>query len=107
MTEYMDKLEDRMVELTESLQKKLIDPDYNFDEVKAVDMVIKFEIYLNDKEDDGTVDGLYLYLDENGVIIDAEYFVKDDDEVTIMSFTDEQLEIVIGLFRNVFTINVE
>lgn len=107
MTEYKDKLEERMAELAEALQRKLIDPDYSFNEVKAVDMVIKFEIYLTDNEDDATVDGLYLYLDDNGVIIDAEYFVKDDDEVTIMSFTDEQLEIVIGLFRNVFTINVE
>lgn len=107
MTEYKDKLEERMIELTEALQRKLIDPDYSYNEVKAVDMVIKFEIYLHDNSDDGTVDGLYLYLDENGVIIDAEYFVKDDDEVTIMSFTDDQLEIVIGLFRNVFTINVE
>ena len=106
MTEYVDKLDERVNILKEALEKKNQDPDYDFDEVKAVDMLIKFIIYFHEDEDN-TVDGLYLYIDDEGAIVNAEYFVKENDDITIISLDDEQLELIIELFTGVFTINVE
>ncbi len=106
MTKNVERLEKRMVELAESLEKHKQDPDCGFEEVKSVDMLIKFEIYLNDAEI-GISDGIYLYMNEEGAIVNAEYFVKEEGEVTIISFSDEQLELIVELFEDVFKVNVE
>ncbi len=106
MTENVERLEKRIEELKESLEQHKENPGSGFDEVKSVDMLIKFEIYLNDSEI-GIDDGIYLYMNEDGAIVNAEYFVKEDGDVTIISFTDEQLEIIVELFADVFKVNVE
>lgn len=46
-------------------------------------------------------------MNDDGSIVNAEYFVKENDDVTIISFTDEQLELIIELFSDVFTVNVD
>ena len=106
MTKNVERLEKRMVELRESLEQHKENPGSGFEEVKSVEMLIKFEIYLNDAEI-GISDGIYLYMNEDGQIVNAEYFVKEDGDVTIISFDDEQLEVIVELFADVFTINVE
>lgn len=106
MTKNVERLEKRMMELTKSLEEHKQHPESGFEEVKSVEMLIKFEIYLNDSEV-GVTDGIYLYMNEDGAIVNAEYFVKEDGEVTIISFSDEQLEVIIELFADVFTVNVE
>lgn len=106
MTKNVERLEKRIDELKESLEQHKENPESGFDEVKNVDMLIKFEIYLNDSEI-GIDDGIYLYMNEDGAIVNAEYFVKEDGDVTIISFTDEQLEIIVELFADVFKVNVE
>ena len=106
MTKNVERLEKRMEELRESLELHKENPGSGFEEVKSVEMLIKFEIYLNDAEI-GITDGIYLYMNEDGQIVNAEYFVKEDGDVTIISFTDEQLEVIVELFADVFTVNVE
>ena len=106
MSEYVDKLDERVSILKESLVKKNDNPDYDFDEVKAVDMLIKFIIYFHEDEEN-KVDGLYIYMDDDGLIVNAEYFVKENDDITIISLNDEQLELIVELFTDVFTVNVE
>ena len=106
MTKNVERLEKRMVELRESLEQHKENPGSGFEEVKSVEMLIKFGIYLNDAEI-GITDGIYLYMNEDGQIVNAEYFVKEDGDVTIISFTDEQLEVIVELFADVFTVNVE
>lgn len=106
MSEYVDKLDERVSILKEALEKKNDNPDYDFDEVKAVDMLIKFIIYFHeDKENEA--DGLYIYSDDKGTIVNAEYFIKENDDITIISLNDEQLELIVELFADVFTVNVE
>lgn len=106
MTKNVERLEKRMLELAKSLEEHRQNPGTGFEEVKSVEMLIKFEVYLNDAEI-GITDGIYLYMNEEGAIVNAEYFVKEDGEVTIISFSDEQLEIIVELFADVFTVNVE
>lgn len=102
----VDRLGRRMVELNNALQDKRTNPEFVFESVKSVDMLIKFIIYLNDA-DENISDGLYVYLNDKGEIVNAEYFVKEDDDVTIISFTDEQIELIVELFSDVFTVNVD
>ena len=106
MTKNVERLEKRMEELRESLKQHKENPDSGFEEVQSVEMLIKFEIYLNDAEI-GITDGIYLYMNEEGQIVNAEYFVKEDGDVTIISFDDEQLEVIVELFADVFKVNVE
>ena len=106
MTDNVERLEKRMEELSEALQRRKDNPDSGFEEVERVDMLIKFEVYLNYAEI-GITDGIYVYMDEDGAIVNAEYLVKEVGEVTIISFSDEQLGLIIELFEDVFTVNVE
>lgn len=106
MESNVDRLGRRMVELNNALQDKRTNPDYGFENVKSVDMLIKFVITLDGSEK-GINDGIYIYMNDDGSIVNAEYFVKENDDVTIISFTDEQLELIIELFSDVFTVNVD
>ena len=100
-----DQLETRMAQLSKALEYKREDPDYPFDEVESVDLLIKFIITLNDSEE-GISDGLYLYLDEYGIIVNAEYFIKEDGDITIMTLSEDQVNIIMELFAGVFAVNV-
>ena len=106
MESNVDRLGRRMVELNNALQDKRTNPDYGFENVISVDMLIKFVITLDGSEN-GINDGIYIYMNDDGSIVNAEYFVKEKDDVTIISFTDEQLELIIELFSDVFTVNVD
>ena len=73
-------LQKRMREFDIALQKQKEDPKYLYEEVKSVDIVIRFEIILTPPHDNiGLADGLYIYMNENGIIVDAEYYIKEND----------------------------
>jgi len=99
------QLENRMAQLSQALEEKRENPDYPFDEVESVDLLIKFMITLNNTED-GISDGLYLYLDEDGIIVNAEYFIKENGDITIITLTEDQINIIMELFAGVFAVNV-
>lgn len=99
------QLENRMDQLSQALEDKRENPDYPFDEVESVDLLIKFMITLNNNEE-GMSDGLYLYLDEDGIIVNAEYFIKENGDITIITLTEEQINIIMELFAGVFAVNV-
>ena len=104
MANEVERLEKRMVELNNDLQNKKTNPDFAFENIKSVDMLLKIIINLNKYYD--VEDGIYLYIDDSG-IINAEYFIKEDGEVTIVSFNEEQLALVVELYSDVFAVNVE
>ncbi|MCI5866627.1 MAG: hypothetical protein SOZ23_03920 [Methanosphaera sp.] len=104
MANEVERLEKRMVELNNDLQNKKTNPDFAFENIKSVDMLLKIIINLNKYDD--VEDGIYLYIDDSG-IINAEYFIKEDGEVTIVSFNEEQLALVVELYSDVFAVNVE
>ncbi len=104
MANEVERLEKRMVELNNDLQNKKTNPDFAFENIKSVDMLLKIIINLNKYDD--VEDGIYLYIDDSG-IINAEYFIKEDGGVTIVSFNEEQLALVVELYSDVFAVNVE
>ncbi len=102
----IERLEKRMVELNNDLQNKRTNPNFGFENIESVDMLIKIIINL-DRTDENVKDGIYIYMDDKGNIVNAEYFVKVDEEVTIISFDEEQLNIIKQLYGDVFAVNVE
>ena len=68
MESNVDRLGRRMVELNNALQDKRTNPDYGFENVKSVDMLIKFVITLDGSEN-GINDGIYIYMNDDGSIV--------------------------------------
>ena len=66
MESNVDRLGRRMVELNNALQDKRTNPDYGFENVKSVDMLIKFVITLDGSEN-GINDGIYIYMNESAL----------------------------------------
>ncbi len=102
----MEKFEKRMVELNNDLQNKKTDPDFGFENIESVDMLVKIIVNLT-KNQDNHDDGIYIYMDEEGEIVDAEYFFIVDDEETVLDFDDDQFEIIKELYSDVFAVDVE
>jgi hypothetical protein len=95
-----------MVELNNALQDKRTNPDFAFEDINSVDMLVKIIVNLESNEK-GIEDGIYIYINEEGDIVNAEYFVKEHGEITIFSFDDAQLDLIRELFGDVFAVNVE
>ena len=106
MTDNVDRLGTRMVELNNALQDKRTHPDFAFEDINSVDMLVKIIVNLESNEK-GIEDGIYIYINEEGDIVNAEYFVKEHGEITIFSFDDAQLDLIRELFGDVFAVNVE
>ena len=106
MTDNVDRLGKRMVELNNALQDKRTNPDFAFEDINSVDMLVKIIVNLESNEK-GIEDGIYIYINEEGDIVNAEYFVKEHGEITIFSFDDAQLDLIRELFGDVFAVNVE
>ncbi|MDD6285182.1 hypothetical protein [Candidatus Methanosphaera massiliense] len=106
MTDNVDRLGTRMVELNNALQDKRTNPDFAFEDINSVDMLVKIIVNLESNEK-GIEDGIYIYINEEGDIVNAEYFVKEHGEITIFSFDDAQLDLIRELFGDVFAVNVE
>ena len=102
MTDNVDRLGTRMVELNNALQDKRTNPDFAFEDINSVDMLVKIIVNLESNEK-----GIYIYINEEGDIVNAEYFVKEHGEITIFSFDDAQLDLIRELFGDVFAVNVE
>jgi hypothetical protein len=106
LTDNVDRLGTRMVELNNALQDKRTNPDFAFEDINSVDMLVKIIVNLESNEK-GIEDGIYIYINEEGDIVNAEYFVKEHGEITIFSFDDAQLDLIRELFGDVFAVNVE
>ena len=106
MTDNVDRLGTRMVELNNALQDKRTNPDFAFEDINSVDMLVKIIVNLESNEK-GIEDGIYIYINEEGDIVNAEYFVKEHGEISIFSFDDAQLDLIRELFGDVFAVNVE
>ncbi|MDO5851854.1 MAG: hypothetical protein Q4Q23_05155 [Methanobacteriaceae archaeon] len=102
------KLSERKKEFEKALEKQKKDPEYLYEEVQSIEILIRFEISLIPQDEDtDIIDGLYIYMDEIGKIIDVEYYIKVDDEITVTPVDDETLELVTGLFKDAFTLEVD
>ncbi len=77
------------------------------DNIQPSEVLIRLEIILPSDDPENFVDGLYLYIDNSGEIVDADYYFKDNDDGGITRLEDENLEIVRELFQDAFSLEID
>jgi hypothetical protein len=71
------------------------------------EVLIRFEIFLPSPKSGKFSDGIFLYMNDSGEIVDAEYYIREADEVTIAGFELDDLKVIKELFKNSFSLEVE
>lgn len=71
------------------------------------EVLIRFEVFLPSPESGNLSDGLFLYMNDLGEIVDAEYYIRDIDDVTIAGLESEDFKVVKELFKDSFSLEIE
>jgi ribosomal 30S subunit maturation factor RimM len=69
-------------------------------------LLMRFELFLPSQNPEEFVDGLYLYMNDEGEIANAEYYFRDMSDVEVISIPEEDLQVIKDLF-DAFTMEVE
>ena len=77
------------------------------DSIQGSEILIRLEIFLPSDKQEDFIDGLYLYINNNGEIVDADYYFKDSSDGALTRLGDEDLQIVKELFQDAFTLEIE
>ena len=77
------------------------------DSIEGSEVMIRFEIYLPTKNPDKFVDGLYLYMNDEGTIMSAEYYLKSSDAMTVKPLGEKEFKVVKELFQDAFSLEIE
>ncbi len=70
-------------------------------------ILIRLEVFLPSKDPDQFQDGLYLYIDNSGKIVDADYYYRDNFDGAVTRLYDDDLEVVRELFQDAFSLEIE
>ncbi len=83
------------------------------DEQKKLDLqdnipglLMRFELFLPSQNPEEFVDGLYLYMNDEGEIANAEYYFRDMSDVEVINIPEEDLPVIKDLF-DAFTLEGE
>ncbi|MBP2044886.1 hypothetical protein [Methanobacterium aggregans] len=77
------------------------------DSIEGSEVMIRFEIYLPTKNPDKFVDGLFLYMNDEGKIMSAEYYLKNSEGITVKELGEKEFKVVKELFQDAFSLEVE
>ena len=75
--------------------------------IQGSEILIRLEIFLPSDKPEEFVDGLYLYIDNSGKIVDADYYFRDSCDGAVTRLTDEDLKVVTDLFQDSFSLEIE
>jgi len=75
--------------------------------IQGSEIVIRLEVFLPSDNPENFVDGLYLYIDNNGEIVDADYYFRDTCDGAITRLDEEDLKVVKELFQDAFSLEIE
>lgn len=102
----MKELNKRMKEFKAALkdEKKRFDL---MDNIPGSEVLIRFEVFLPSKNPEEFVDGLYLYMNDEGAIVNAEYYFRDMSDVEVINMPEDYLPVIKDLFGDSFTLEVE
>ncbi len=101
-----DELQSRMDQFNEALndEKKRVELE---DSILGSEVLIRFEVFFTSQKPGKYSDGLFLYMNDNGEIVDAEYYIRDADDVTVSGLETEDLNVVKELFKDSFSLEIE
>lgn len=77
------------------------------DSIYGSEVLIRFEVFLPSKDPVTFTDGLFLYMNDSGEIVDAEYYLKAEDNVTVSKLKTNDLKVVKELFKDSFSLEIE
>ena len=102
----MKELTSRMKEFKAALkdEKKKLDLMEN---IAGSQVLIRFEIFLPSQNPEEFVDGLFIYMNDEGGIVNAEYYFRDMSDVEVINIPEEDLPIITDLLGDSFTLEIE
>lgn len=77
------------------------------DSIYGSEVLIRFEVFLPSRDPLKLSDGLFLYMNDSGDIVDAEYYVKVDNNITVSKLKKNNLNVVKELFKDSFSLEIE
>lgn len=101
-----DELHLRMEQFKEALS----DEEKRLELEKSIlgsEVLIRFEVFFPSQKPGKFSDGLFLYMNDSGEIVDAEYYIRDADDVTIAGLETENFNVVKELFKDSFSLEIE
>ncbi|MCK9151302.1 hypothetical protein [Methanobacterium alcaliphilum] len=78
-----------------------------YNEICGSEILVRMEIFLPSANPDKFIDGIFIYMNDSGKIVDAEYYYKEGEEGAITRLTDKDLKIVSDLFQDEFSLEIE
>jgi hypothetical protein len=101
-----DELNVRMEQFNEAVQdeNKRIELENS---IMGSEVLIRFEILFKALKPGKYSDGLFLYMNDTGEIVDAEYYIRDAADLTIAGLEAEDLNVVKELFKDSFSLEIE
>ena len=100
-----EELQSRMTQFKEAVMDEQKRRELE-DGIWGSEVLIRFEIYLP-KIDVKFSDGIFLYMNDSGEIVDAEYYIRDAADVTIVGLESEDFKVVKELFKDSFSLEIE
>lgn len=104
------KVEEEMIRRMKFLRSILADDEKREEldrNILGSEVLIRFEIIFASPHLGEYSDGLFLYMNDEGKIVDAEYYLRQDGELTLCKIEGEDLRVVQELFQDSFTLEVE
>ena len=77
------------------------------DSIYGSEVLIRFEVFLPSRDPLKFADGLFLYMNDSGEIVDAEYYIKIEDNITLSKLKPNDLKVVKELFNDSFSLEIE
>lgn len=77
------------------------------DNIPGSEVLIRFEVFLPSQNPEEFVDGLFLYMNDVGEIVNAEYYFRDMADVEVINIPEKDLQVIKDLFGDSFTLEVE
>lgn len=101
-----DELQSRMKQFKEALQdeNKRVELENS---ILGSEVLIRFEVFFPSPKSGKYSDGIFLYMNDSGEIVDAEYYIRDADDVTIAGLETEDFGVVKELFKDSFSLEIE
>ncbi|MGB9837945.1 hypothetical protein [Methanothermobacter sp.] len=78
-----------------------------YNNICGSEILVRIEIFLPSSNPERYYDGLFLYLNDEGRIVNAEYYYNEGGEGSITELDDKSLEVVRELFEDELSLEIE
>ncbi len=107
---YKEKVGHELKSRMEWFKQALADEDKReelHESIQGSEIIIRLEIFLPSDNPENFMDGLYLYINNTGEIVDADYYFRDSCNGAITRVEEDDLQVVRDLFQDAFSLEIE